>query len=200
MPELLSFYPWVGEFFRDKISIHRLGPEKNESRSGRRLHESVSARREKPRTIILGAIERPANPAVARDDLVRCRDHNFEVHPHAVRLRRLQESACHPQVVPDRNIICPDKLLRMYGHPPFHDRDTRVSLNSSLGCIIGYKTSVETLHHDRFRHRPKTALPKDGFAFAIQNVIAGVGQFQNSTEKIRLSFSAIDPEWTRENH
>src|SRR5438552_10349300 len=53
---------------------------------------------------------------------------------------------------------------------------------------------------NRFHARTKAALRKDGFAFAIENVIAGVGQSQNAAEQVRLDLRAVDPKSRRRKH
>src|SRR5439155_25707372 len=83
---------------------------------------------------------------------------------------------------------------------PLHDRDACVSLNSPLGGIIDYKLPREALRHDRFGDWPKATLSKNGLAFAVENVIAGIGQFQNAAKQIRLELGGIDPERASANH
>ena len=71
--------------------------------------------------------------------------------------------------------------------------------NTPFGRVIGHEAAPEPLQRNRFRHRTEAALPKNGFAFAIENIIAGIGQFQNTAEQICLDSSAVDPKWMRDN-
>jgi len=73
-----------------------------------------------------------------------------------------------------------------------------MSLNATFGGIIYYKVAHEALQHNGFRGRPKAALSKDGFALAIDNEVAWIGQLQDTAKQIRLSSTAIDPNGTRD--
>src|SRR4029077_19010099 len=198
MREPLSFCWWAGEFERDKIPIYGLGPEQNQCLSRRCLHESMFPRRETPRTVIWCPVERSSHRNIIPGDyFVRCRDYNIEVHPRAVGRGGFKKPAHHEQVIPDRNIIFPDKSSRANGHSPHHHCDAGMGCDTLFGRVIGHEPAHEPLHRDRFRHRTKAALPKNGFAFASKNIIAGIGQFQNTVEQIYLNSSAVDPKWMR---
>src|SRR4030095_8691232 len=157
-------------------------------------------RRKKPRTVIRCPIERSSHWTIVRDDFVSCRDHNFKLHPRTVSRGWFQKPARHSQVVTDRNIIFPYKLSRPDGHSPLHCCNTGARLHTPLRGVILNEAAQQALQHDRFCHWTKASLPKNGFAFAIENVIPGVGQFQNTTEQISLSSPAIDPKRTTDYH
>src|ERR1700730_8723681 len=69
--------------------------------------------------------------------------------------------------------------------------------NASLPYIIRNYSPLNSLSRDRFQDWPKATLAKNRLAFAIENVIAGFGQRENTTKQIRLGLSAIVPERPR---
>jgi hypothetical protein len=69
--------------------------------------------------------------------------------------------------------------------------------NASLPYIIRNHSPLNSLSRDRFQDWPKATLAKNRLAFAIENVIAGFGQRENTTKQIRLGLPPIVPERPR---
>src|SRR5215831_661629 len=149
--------------------------------------------------IICHAVECSGNRTFPGDNFVPGRNYDFKTYPASILPRSFQNSSRYAQAVPDRNVIFPDKFSCATGHSVLHDRYARARLDSSFGTVIGHKTKREALQRDAFGHRPKAALPKDRFTFAIEDPIAGVGYFQNAAEQIRFESSTVDPRRTRDN-
>ena len=149
--------------------------------------------------IISHAVECSGKRTFPGDNFVPGRNYDFKTYPASIVSRWFQKSSRYAQAVPDRNVIFPDKFSCATGHSVLHDRYTRARLDSSFGTVIGYKTKRKALQRDAFGHRPKAALPKDRFTFAIEDPIAGVGYFQNAAEQIRFESSTVDPRRTRDN-
>src|ERR1700704_3450537 len=67
-------------------------------------------------------------------------------------------------------------------------------LDASLRDVVDHELALNSLEHNRLEHGAIAPLSKNRFTFAIENVIARLGQGENVAQQVGLDLRAVYPE------
>jgi len=71
--------------------------------------------------------------------------------------------------------------------------DAGAGFDASLRSVVGNYSALDCFSRNSFQKQPKTAAAKNGFAFAIEDIIVRLSQGQNIAQKIRFADCPVFP-------
>ena len=130
---------------------------------------------QKSRAVVSLAVEEAFHVPFASDQFIRRRDYALELERAGLVRRFFQVTAGDAHKAFHRQIIFRDEVTGLPRHASGRCRQAGPRFHASLRYVIRDHLALKPLERYRLENRAGTALPKNRFAFAVEDEIAGFG-------------------------